>query len=453
MHVRTPSAVSRCLFSTAVSLLVACGSGSSSNPATASKTVTLSNTASVIPLPPVGTYTENLNLPAGTPVGSQTQTTISTQVPVGLPTPPSSVATGPQSGRQSESSAAPTPLAFLQLTNATSAAEVFAAYPGFSITTAGTATFPSGTYESEVYDSANASVGWVKLGTAVLVAPTLTFTGPQGIFTLAAGDTVTLALLVIPQAASGVITLSPATTASAPYALTVGGNVTLTAVESGYSGTFTAVSQNTGFATVMAQGSSQNLFTVTGAGNGTTLITVKDSANNSASFYVTVSTASSGTGSFTIDLPAQQNMAVAIPTISGSNVSSGTVTFPTANGGNPYPAGTVVTVTLSNSVPPGFGYTPPGPQVFGMTFTSNNTITSATLSSLPAVYVVLANSLGGSGLQGELLAPPTAFGSANCQIFGGTDTWTINAQPVSQGLTAGTANGYDFYAGAGICLP
>ncbi len=445
MHLRNLSAVSRCLFLTAVSLLVACGS---STPTSASKTVTLSSTATVIPLPPVGPYTENLNLPAATPVGAAMETTISTQAPVGLPAPTSSVATNPQSGRQSESTGAPTPLAFLQLTNGTTAPEVFSAYPGFSITTTGTATFPSGTYEGEVYDSANPSAGWQKIGTAVLVAPTLTYTGPQGTFTLAPGATVTLALLVIPAAASGVVTLSPATTAAAPYSLTVGGNVTLTAVETGYSGAFTAVSQSSGVATVAAQGSSQNLFTVTGAGDGTTQITVKDSANNSASFYVSVTTASSST--FTINLPAQQNVPVAFAAISGSNVTSGTVTFPPANAGYPYPAGTVVTVTLSSGVPPGFGYTPPGTQVFGITFTSNNTIPSATLSSLPSMVVNVG--LGNNGLQGELLAPPTPFGAPNCQIFGGGGVWTVLGQPVSQGLTAGTANGYDFYAAAGICL-
>src|SRR5208283_4249131 len=170
--------------------------------------------------------------------------------------------------------------------------------------------------------------------------------------------------------------------------------------------------------------SEQNLFTVTGAGDGTTQITVKDSANNSASFYVSVSTASSNT--FTINLPAQQNVAVAFGAISGSGVSGGTVKFPTANAGYPYPAGTVVTVTLSSGVPPGFGYTPPGApesQVFGITFNSNNTIPSATLSSLPSMTVNVG--LGGNGLQGEVLAPPTPFGPANCQIFGGTGMWTV----------------------------
>ena len=449
MHIRTLSTVLRCFFLTAMSLLVACGS-SSSNPTSASKTVTLSSSASVIPLPPVGPYTENLNLPAATPVGAATETTISTQQPVGLPTPTSSVA---QSGRQSESTSAPTPLAFLQLTNATTTAEVFGAYPGFSITTTGTATFPSGTYESEVYDSSNSSAGWVKLGTAVLVPPTLTFTGPQGTFTLAPGETVTIALLVIPSAPSGVVTLSPATTSTTPYSLTVGGNITLTAVETGYTGSFTAASGNTGIASVAVQGSSGNLFTVTGAGSGSTQINVKDSSNNSAAFYVSVSTTSNGTGTFTIDLPAQQNVAVAIPTIAGSTVASGTVTFATAQVGTAYPAGTVITVTLSNGVPPGFGYTPPGTnsQVFGITFTSNNTIPAATLATLPAMSVTLVNSLGNLGLQGELLAPPTAFPS--CNIFGTGTSWTIDGQLVSQGLTAGTANGYDFYSAAGICLP
>jgi hypothetical protein len=397
-------------------------------------------------------------LPAGTPVGAALNTTVTTQQPAGLPALSSMFEKDPAAlqieGFPSRDLTVPVPIAFLQLTNSTSAPEVFGAYPGFSMTTAGTATFPSGTYQSEVYDSANPSAGWVAVGTAVLVAPTLTFTGPQSTFTVAAGDTVTLALVAEQVAASGVVTLSPASSAASPFSLTPGGNITLTAVESGYSGTFTAASGATGVATV-AQGSSASLFTVTGVAAGTAQITVTDNASHSAIFYVSVAAASAASGTFTINLPAQQGVAVAIPTISGGNVLSGTVTFATAQAENPYPAGTVVTVTVTNAVPAGFGFTPPGQdaQEFGVIFSSNNTITTATMPALPSLSVTLGQSTF-SYLDGEILLPLKAF-DTSCSVSGGgtANSWVIAGQPVPQGLAAGTPSGYDFFFGNAICLP
>jgi hypothetical protein len=441
--------------------VAACGGSSNTggqqgNPTSASQTVSLSSSASVVALPAVGTYTESLSLPAGTPVGAALNTTVTTQQPAGLPALSSMFEKDPAAlqieGSPSRDLTVPVPIAFLQLTNSTSTAEVFGAYPGFSMTTAGTATFPSGTYQSEGYDSANPSAGWVAVGTAVLVAPTLTFTGPQGTFTVAAGDTVTLALVAEQVAASGVVTLSPASSAASPFSLTPGGNITLTAVESGYSGTFTATSSAVGVATV-AQGSSASLFTVTGVAAGTAQITVSDNASHSAIFYVSVAASSAASGTFTVNLPAQQGVAVAIPSISGGNVLSGTVTFATAAAGNPYPAGTVVTVTVTNAVPAGFSFAKPTGQEFGVTFSSNNTITTATMPALPSLSVTLGQSTF-SYLDGEILLPLKAF-DTSCSVSGGgtANSWVIAGQPVPQGLAAGTPSGYDFFFGNAICLP
>src|SRR5450432_4178624 len=72
----------------AILLVAACGgtsSGNTTNPDTASQPVTLGSSATVVALPAVGTYTESLTLPAGTPVGAALGTTISTTAPSGLP--------------------------------------------------------------------------------------------------------------------------------------------------------------------------------------------------------------------------------------------------------------------------------------------------------------------------------------------------------------------------------
>jgi hypothetical protein len=448
---------SLCFFSAAL-LLAACGgttdtTNNPGNPATATQPVTLSSSATVIALPAVSTYTESLTLPAGTPVGATLGTTISTTAPTGLPALASLAAPGnPNELRDATTS--PTPVAFLQLTNSTSTAEVFGSYPGFSITTVGTATFPSGTYEAEVYDSANPSAGWVVTGTAVLTNPTLTFTGPQGTFTVAPGATATLALVAAqPAGASGVVTLSPATTSAAPFSLTLNGTISVIAVENNYSGAFTAASSNTAVATV--QESSLTSFVVKGVAAGSAQITVSDNAGHSATFFVSVA-AVNAVGTFTISLPSQQGQAVAIPATTGSNVVSGTVTFATAQTGNPYPANTVVTVTVSNAIPAGFGFTLSGSQQqeFGITFNSNNTITPAMMPALPAMTVSLAQAPSQGQLDGEVLLPLKAF-ATSCSILGasGTNAWTIGGEGEPQGLSAGVASGYDFFFGNAICLP
>ena len=425
------------------------GSSSSSNPDTATSSVTLAASSSTVDLPAVGSYTEKLTLPPATPVGAALGVTITTQTPGGLP------ALASLDGGIAEAwaphrlaAAAPTPIAFLQLANTTGAAEVFGAYPGFSIATTGTAFSAGGTYRVEVYHSTASSLGWAVIGDAVLVAPTLTFTGPQGTFTVAAGETVTLAMVAIQSAASGVVTLSPATTSATPYALAPGGNVTLTAVESGYSGTFTAQSSASAMATV-SPGSSAGAFTVTGVAPGTAQITVTDGASHSKVFYVAVSSA---TGTLVVHLPEQQGIAVALPSVAGSNVAGGNLTFATAPAGTPYPAGTLVTVAITNGVPAGFGFSPSN-QVFGITFTSNNTITTATMATLPKLNVTLAAAPAGSigALEGEVLLPLAPF--ASCSITGSGTSWSIAGQAAVQGLTAGTPSGYDFYGGNTICLP
>ena len=448
------------IFSSCFAILVvaACGgtsSGNTTNPDTASQPVTLGSSASVVALPAVGNFTESLTLPAGTPVGAALATTVTITAPSGLPTlaelpaPTDLTLSAPGA----DATTPPTPIAFLQLTNATSTAEVFGTYPGFSISTTGTATFPSGTYEAEVYDSSKPATGWVVTGTAVLVTPTLTFTGPQSTFTVAPGATVTLALVAAqPAGASGVVTLSPATTSAAPATVVKGSTASLTAVEASYTGAFTAVSNNTAVATVTNAGSP---FTVTAVSAGSAQITVSDNAGHSATYFITV-TATNAVGTFTINLPAQQGQAVAIPSISGSNVTSGTVTFATAQSGNPYPAGTVVTVTVSNAIPAGFGFSTSGSQqqVFGITFNSNNTITPAMMPALPAMTATISatNNTGGQ-LDGEVLLPLKAF-DTSCSISSTSATaYSIGAQSEPQGLSAGVASGYDFFFGNAICLP
>jgi hypothetical protein len=441
-------------------LLAACGgttdtTNTPANPATATQPVTLSSSATVVALPAVSTYTESLNLPAGTPVGAALTTTITTTAPAGLP---GLAALPAPTELRDATTTTPTPIAFLQLTNSTATAEVFGSYPGFSITTVGTATFPSGTYEAEVYDSANPSAGWVVTGTAVLTNPTLTFTGPQGTFTVAPGATATLALVALQAAASGVVTLSPATSAAAPHAMTPNATISVLAVENNYSGGFTAASSSTAVATV--QPSSLTSFVVTSVAAGTAQITVSDNAGHSAVFFVSVSASNANaSGTFTINLPEKQGVAVAIPAISGSNVVSGTVTFATAQAGNPYPANTVVTVTVTNAIPPGFAFTLSGSQQqeFGITFNSNNTITPQMMPALPSLTVSLAQGAtngGGSFLDGEVLVPLKAF-ATSCSIQGaaGTNAWTIAGESEPQGLSAGVANGYDFFYGNAICLP
>jgi hypothetical protein len=304
-----------------------------------------------------------------------------------------------------------------------------------------------------VYDSSNAAAGWVVTGAAVLVTPTLTFTGPQSTFTVAPGATVTLALAAVPPAAaSGVVTLSPASSSAAPATVVKGNTLSLTAVESNYSGAFTASSSNTAVATVSSGGSP---FTVTGVAAGTASITVSDNASHTATFFVSV-TATNAVGSVLINLPEQQGQAVALPSIPGSNVTSGTVTFATAPSGTPYPAGTVVTVTISNAIPSGFGFSTAGAeeQVFGITFNSNNTITPAMMPALPAMTATVAlanNSIG--QLDGEVLLPLKAF-DTSCSITStATNAYSIGAQSEPQGLSAGVASGYDFFYGNAICLP
>jgi len=293
----------------------------------------------------------------------------------------------------------------------------------------------------------------VVTGTAVLVTPTLTFTGPQSTFTVAAGATVTLALVVAqPAGASGTVTLSPATSSAAAATVVRGNTASLTAVEANYTGAFTATSSNTAVATVSNAGSP---FTVTGVAAGSAQITVSDNASHTATWFVTVTTANA-VGTFTINLPAQQGQAVAIPATAGSNVVSGTVTFATAQSGNPYPAGTVVTVTVSNAIPAGFNFSTAGSQqqVFGITFNSNNTITPATMPALPSMVVNLAVAPNFGQLDGELLLPLRPF-ATSCSIGGasGTNAWTIGGEGEPQGLSAGVASGYDFFFGNAICLP
>jgi|GEM_PF-2540807 len=439
--------------------LAACGGSGSTpntNPTTATQSVTLSTSATVVQLPPVANFTETLNLPAATTgAGATLASTITTQLPSGLPAPTERGPGGSPSPR-TQAATAPTPIVFLQLTNNTGSTVVLSAYPGFSVTTAGTTTFPSGTYEVEVEDAASAASGWQIIGTAVLATPTLTFTGPQSGFTLPAGDTVTLALVAAPSSLSGAITLSPTTSAAAPYALAPGGNVTISGVENGYSGSFTAVSGNTAVATV-AQGAAANQFVVTGVATGNAMISVTSSASSAAAvFYVTVTAPSVST--FTIALPEKQGQAVAIPTAGVSNLASGAVTFPVAPTGHDYPAGTVITVTVSNSVPPGFGFATPAQQVFGITFTSNQTLTPLTLPALPALTVSLNLAPQPTQpfyLDGEVLLPLAPF-STSCSVTGvggTTNGWNIGAQGEPQGLTAGTASGYDFFYGNSICLP
>lgn len=439
---------------TALASLCLAGCGSSPPPAmqkppsTASQTVSVGSSAAAVTLPPVGDLTVKLTLPPGTPVGASLKATVSTTVPAGI-TPPAAARFGDRAALGTGTTA-PTPIVFLQLTNNTGQTVVLSAYPGFSVTTQATAGFPSGTYEVEVQDAASAANGWQIVGTAVLSSSTLVFTGPQSGFTLPAGDTATLALVAGPGSISGTITLSPATTANSPYVLAPGGNVVMTAVENGYSGAFSATSGNTNVATV-ARGSAAGTFVVTGVGRGTTQIAVtSNAANGGAVFYVSVSAPSSNT--FTVSLPAQQGQAVFFGAIAGTTVTAGTVTFPVAPSGNPYPTGTVVTVALSATVPAGFGFATPSGQLFGVTFTSNQTLTPAVLPALPAMtFTGPAGSLT-SYVNGEVLLPLAPFASA-CSIGFTNSTWTVAPQAGPQGLTAGTPSGYDFFFGNVICLP
>lgn len=64
-------------------------------------------------------------------------------------------------------------------------------------------------------------------------------------------------------------------------------NQTFGVTESGYSGSFTAVSQNAGVVTV-APGTQPNTFVVTPVGAGTTTILVQDSGGRSTSVNITL---------------------------------------------------------------------------------------------------------------------------------------------------------------------
>ena len=111
----------------------------------------------------------------------------------------------------------------------------------------------------------------------------------------------------------------------------------------------------------VAPGTTSNTFVVTGVGAETAQVAVTSSAATTAAlFYVSVSSPASNT--FTVSLPAQQGQAIAFGAVAGSTITGGGVTFPVAPTGNPYPAGTVVAVTVTGGVPTGFGLTGPANQ-------------------------------------------------------------------------------------------
>ncbi|MBV8491403.1 MAG: hypothetical protein JO199_12830, partial [Candidatus Eremiobacteraeota bacterium] len=189
--------------------------------------------------PPISQYVrEVFVVPSPSPAAGTLYTTVSVTLPGGLP-PPAYFGPRPATGQS-------TPIAYVQMVLQNQPKVTLSGLPGMGFFLRPGFTYPSGVYQVEKYEQSNP--GWQFVGPATLNGQTMSWNGTHAPFVLPADDTISFAFVASGQSHSGVIVIVPSTSASAPYQITAGKTVTITASESGYSGSFTSSSSNTAVA-------------------------------------------------------------------------------------------------------------------------------------------------------------------------------------------------------------
>ncbi|GAC1388630.1 MAG: hypothetical protein NVSMB31_02930 [Vulcanimicrobiaceae bacterium] len=275
-------------------------------PSTASSSITVGAAASTAPIPAVGSISGSISLPAATTgAGATIAATSSLNPPASLP------------ALQAHLRAAlDTTTVYVYESFTPSATITFASTPTFSIT------LPAGTNMSQSFFIAVYNAGWDKVHAQAGTVSGLTVTFPSQAtsLTLQAGTTYYFALYgVLASTPAPTATPTPAPTATptpvatatptpaaivlspSSLAFTALGSAnaqTVTATETGYTGTFTSSSANcvSGSTTIatLAASASGTQFTVTPVAAGTCSVDINDTSSHHTSLGITVTTTTVG---------------------------------------------------------------------------------------------------------------------------------------------------------------